>query len=320
MISDKIIEKLNPIFDKKPLRYKGSLLGHDMIESEIDFKIRLLGHRKMISVGEYYDYLMVEVTIVGVHDTIGTFLFNPKGIELPVGRDYWEKHRWYFTVHLGNFISDKLRPFSSDGDSVRVVIEEIKVDLDDKEPIKEEKMSKIAVRSLVKDLTKVLKNKEEGTFYLPDEDGGEYSFGNLPFNFSCEFEVIFDDTLKGFLVNGSYSYDDDVVELVLKVNPENIRTQMYDIIGELNEIVAHELEHGRQYFNGEIGDEKEPETNFDYYTQLKEIKAQRVGFKRLSKLRRKPVDEIAKNWFKTHKDIHGLNEEETRKVLSLILN
>jgi len=320
MIGNKTLEKIDQVFNKKPMRFRGSLLGPNMIESEIDFKIKFLGYRKMMSVGEHYDYLRVEVTIVGVHDTIGELLFNPKGFELPVGRDFWEKERWYLISMLGRFISDKLKPFGDDGQPVRVVIEEIKVDLDEKETIKEEKMSKIAVRSLVKDLTKVLKNKEEGSFYLPDEDGGEYSFGNLPFTFSCEFEVIFDDTLKGFLVNGSYSYDDDVVELVLKVNPNNIRTQMYDIIGELNEIVAHELEHGRQYYNGENVDDKEPETNFDYYTQLKEIKAQRAGFKRLSKIRKKPVDEIAKNWFKTHKDIHGLNEEETRKVLSLILN
>jgi hypothetical protein len=320
MIGDKTLNKLNEIFSKKVLKYIGPILGGTTPDSEIDFKIKFLGYRKMISVGEYYDYLRVEVTIVGVYDTLGNFLFNPEGIELPVSRDFWEKERWYFISHLGNFISDKLQPFSGDGELIRVVIEEVKVDLYNKEPIKEEKMSKIAVRSLVKDLTKILKNKEEGTFYLPDEDGGEYSFGNLPFTFSCEFEVIFDDTLKGFLVNGDYSYEDDVVELVVKVNPDNIMGQMYDIIGELNEIVAHELEHGRQYFNGEIGDEKEPETNFDYYSQIKEIKAQRVGFKRLSKLRRKPVDEIAKNWFKTHKDIHGLNEEETRKVLSLILN
>jgi hypothetical protein len=318
MISEKTLNKLNEIFSNKVLKYIGPILGGDGFpDSEIDFKIEFLGYKKMISVGEYYDYLQLRLTIVGVHDSISNFIFNKKNIDYPTIRDFWERERWFFVTQITEFIKSKLKVFDSE---IRVIIEDYIIDLKDPKPIKEQKMSKVAIRSLVKDLTKVLKTKKEGTFYLPDEDGGEYSFGNLPFTFSCEFEVIFDDTLKGFLVNGAYSYEDDVVELVVKVNPDNIMGQMYDIIGELNEIVAHELEHGRQHNQGEVNEAKEPETNFEYYTQLHEIKAQKVGFKRLSKLRKIPLEKVTKDWFKTHKDIHGLNEEETRKVLSLILN
>lgn len=317
MFSEKTIEKINKVFENKTLKYNQPIIP-DAGDADIDFKIKLLGYRKMISVGEYYDYLRVSVTIVKINDRLSQFMFLPERFDLPVDRDYWVKHHWRFYNGVGQFISEILRPFSDD--MVRVVIEEVIIDVKEKEPIKEQKMSKIAVRELVKDLTKVLKSKKEKTFYLPDEDGGEYHYSNLPFSFSCEFQVIFDDTLKGFLVNGAYSYEDDVVELVVKVNPNNVVSQMYDIIGELNEVVAHELEHGRQCAEGDLHEEKTPETNFEYYTQINEIKAQRAGFKRLSKLRKKPVSEVAKNWFKTHKEIHGLNEDETRKVLSLILN
>lgn len=317
MISDSLLEKINNIFNEKTFKFVGPLLN-GMPDSDLDIKLKLLGYRKMISVGEYYDYLRVVVTIVGVNDVYGSLLF--RDVNLPTDREFWEKNRGYFIRKIGEFISRRMRVFTDK--DVRVVIEEVIIDLKNEktETIKEQKMSKVAIRTLVRDLTRILKNKKEGQFYLPDDEGGEYSFGNLPFTFSCEFEVIFDDTLKGFLVNGAYSSEDDVMELVVKVNPDNIISQMYDSIGELNEVVAHELEHGRQYFRGEIGNEKKPETSFEYYTQIKEIMAQKAGFKRLSKLTRKPFEDVAKNWFKTHKDIHGLDDEETKRVLSFILN
>jgi hypothetical protein len=318
MLNQKTVDKLNNFFENRTLKYVGPIIGGDGVpNSEIDFKIQFLGYKKMMSVGEYYDYLKVKVTLIKTYDSLSTFMFDKSDVNYPIGRDFWEKERYFLMMRLSSEIRSKLQAFDPD---IRLIIEEFHIDLKNSEPITEGKMSRVAIRSLVKDLTRVLKKKKEGTFYLPDEDGGEYSFGDLPFNFSCEFEVIFDDTLKGYLINGSYSYDDDVVELVIKVNPNNVISQMYEIVGELNEVVAHELEHGRQYSQGEVNERKEIENSFDYYTQIHEIKAQKAGFKRLSKLRKVPVEKVAKNWFKTHKDVHGLNEEETRKVLSLILN
>jgi hypothetical protein len=316
MIGDNTLDKINSIFEEKIFKFTAPLFSGGP-DSKLDIKLKFLGYRKMISVGEYYDYLRVVVTIVGVNDEVTSWFFHN---DIPTHRDFWQRNRWYFMSQLNMFISKLMRAFTTE--DVRVVIEEVIVDLNKVKPetIKEQKMSKVAIRTLVRDLTRILKSKKEGYYYLPDEEGGEYSFSNLGFTFSCEFEVIFDNTLKGFLVNADYSPDDDVVELVIKVNPDNVISQMYDIIGELNEVVAHELEHGRQHFKGEIEGEKKIDSSFDYYAQIKEIKSQRVGFRRLSKLTGKPVNEIAENWFKTHKEIHGLSDEEIKKVLSLILN
>ena len=83
------------------------------------------------------------------------------------------------------------------------------------------------------------------------------------------------------------------------------------------------MEHAFQEVYGEFDrdrDDDETEIPYEYYTQEHEIPAQYKGFKRLSKLRKEPLLMTVKNWFKTHKDIHGLSDNETEKVIEKIMN
>ena len=66
-------------------------------------------------------------------------------------------------------------------------------------------------------------------------------------------------------------------------------------------------------------DKPEEGDSFKYYTQPDEIDAQIFGFKRISKLTKKPFDVVVKDWFATHKDIHNLNDNEMNEVISIIL-
>jgi hypothetical protein len=88
----------------------------------------------------------------------------------------------------------------------------------------------------------------------------------------------------------------------------------------LNDIVAHELEHGFQYIMEGKTYKTPPSDSFGYYTQLHEVQAQRVGFRRVAKLRKLPFNDVVKDWFEDHKDIHGLNENEVDKVIQIIIN
>ncbi len=55
-------------------------------------------------------------------------------------------------------------------------------------------------------------------------------------------------------------------------------------------------------------------------TQPHEIKAQRVGFRRVAKLRKLPYKDVVRDWYESHKDIHGLTDDEIKKVVKIILN
>jgi hypothetical protein len=80
------------------------------------------------------------------------------------------------------------------------------------------------------------------------------------------------------------------------------------------------LEHGFQYITeGKVYEER-PTDSLSYYTQPDEVKAQRVGFRRVAKLRKLPFNDVVKDWFEDHKDIHGLNENEVGEVIQIIIN
>jgi len=149
-----------------------------------------------------------------------------------------------------------------------------------------------------------------------------YSFINEPKNITVELEIRPNKDVKSFLVNGDYVKHEDTIEVLIVYNPNgNIKKMMYDIIGELNDLIAHELEHYNQYTTGEYDfeDDEKSEESLHYYTKPYEIKAQVKGFKRLSKVRRIPLESVIRNWFETHPDIHTLNQRDQETVIDTLL-
>ena len=127
------------------------------------------------------------------------------------------------------------------------------------------------------------------------------------------------------MVNANFYRKDDIIVVKIVYNPDKKTQIIYDLIGELNEIVSHELRHQYQRdtgmfdFNDEDEDEEELE-GLEYYSQPEEIDAQVEGFKRMRDVTRRPFEELVRNWFRTHEDIHRMNPEDTKKVIDLILN
>lgn len=176
------------------------------------------------------------------------------------------------------------------------------------------------IRHLVRDVVEVFKNEDEGEFYLPEyfEDRDEMLY---------EFDGLYPFTMEIYLehgeygVNAEYAREDEIFLIKIRYNPEDKKTILYKLVGELNEIIAHELTHLKQKIKKTFNlDVDEPETSIEYYTQPHEIDAQYYGFKRLSKLTRKPFKDVVKNWFDTHKELHKLKDNEIEIVVDKILN
>jgi hypothetical protein len=324
MISEKQVNLINKIASKDTFKYTGELIQGVDQPADIDYKFRITGHKKMMSVGEYYDYLLLEVTITGVNDPISKLLFTPEPTDTgkTVARAF-ESQLYGFYSRLNQEIMNYLRYFNDSGEEfVRTTIDELKFDIP--KPMNESRMSRLAIRTTVKDIVNVLKNGEEGFFMLPDEDGGEYSFVNLPFEYGVELTLEIDNEMDGYKIDGEYSYEYDntisVIEIIVKYNPKTLRKNFYNIIGELNDIVAHELEHAFQYNRDGLIRPERPTESFKYYTQPHEIGAQRVGFRRVAKIRKLPYNDVVRDWFETHKDVHGLTDDEMEKVIQIIVN
>ena len=179
------------------------------------------------------------------------------------------------------------------------------------------------IRQIVKDLVVVFKENQEGDFYLPEyftDRSMIYSFPGFSEDLVVEFRISVNESIDNFIVDANYYNEEDIIEVNVEYNPKNKREMMYDLIGELNEIVAHEIRHVDQQNKGLYDlDVEEEEDPFKYYTQPHEIDAQIFGFNRLSKLTRRPFEEIVRNWYNTHKDIHRLSDDQSEQVIDKLL-
>ena len=322
MLSEKIIELINKIASNKTFNYNGEIIAGADVKSDIDYKFKVTGQRKMMSVGEYYDYLKLEVTITGFNDKFSRLIFGFDEQYKHMDFEKMYKSQLYpFYSSLNQQIQEYLKYFNTTGELIRTTIDNLKFDVKKPENITESRMSKVAIRTTVKDIVYKLKDGKSGEFRLPDvDDGSEYSFINLPFGYSVDLSIEIDENIEGYEIEGDYSSEDDVIEIAILYNPKTLRRNFYNIIGKLNDMVAHELEHGFQYNKGERIYNDPPEDSFGYYTQPHEITAQRAGFRRVAKLRKLPYNDVVRDWFNDHKDVHGLTDDEIEKVIQIIIN
>lgn len=177
------------------------------------------------------------------------------------------------------------------------------------------------IREVVRDIIQIFKNEEEGEFYLPEEVNDEESYYNFKrFNLGVELIIQQSDDVDDFLLNADLYREEGIIAILIVYNPENKNRILYDLVGELNELVGHELRHiYQQKYNTFDIDVEEPEEPFEYYTQPHEIDAQIAGFKRMSQITKKPFEEVVRNWFEKNKDIHRLGDNQKEEVIKMIL-
>jgi hypothetical protein len=178
------------------------------------------------------------------------------------------------------------------------------------------------VREIVRTLVNIIKSQETGTHYLPEdisEDGEtfEYDFKKIPL-FSIEFNYEIDHTVDGEYKIDGQIYDDDTIKIDLIINPNSYPQSMYDIIADLNDVTAHEIEHIYQDAWERPVSEMDPfednpddrPTGKEYYKQPHEVPAELAGFRRINRLRKEPIEKTIRDWFNRNRNVHQLNDED----------
>jgi hypothetical protein len=129
MISEKHIERINKVIKDMVFEFEGNIFTPDL-RVNFEYQFAITGQRKMISVGEYYDYLEILVEIVDTDEKSLKFLAIFNLLKNDINNDYILKTR------LDNAISEELSYFFNES-YVRVMIvkiqfsEELKNKIDD---------------------------------------------------------------------------------------------------------------------------------------------------------------------------------------------
>jgi hypothetical protein len=173
---------------------------------------------------------------------------------------------------------------------------------------------------LVDDILRVFKKESQGEFTLPECFGGdEMTYTQSIINgFTLDLELEVSNDVKDFEVEGDLYYDDDLISIRITTNPNMNDESMDDLIGELIETVRHEIEHIIQNDNG-MEQTDEPENPEDYYTQNKELGAQRAGFKLRSEEKKMDIELLVRNWFEKYQHKHSLTTEQKERVIQKVL-
>jgi len=312
MDENKVYKAINSMIGDKVFQYEGPIMGGVSLEAVIDFKFKIVGDVKLLHMGQPTNYVGVNVTVLSITPpTFDGFIQN-------LDNAFEIKDRMYYTAtKLENEIWGILRYFSVEDTPVITSIRFTGKRYEYMEKINEGiSEKKGVVRKLVQDIIKVFK-QGEGEYELPEDVSDEmtYSFRGFDSEFNIEVKIDEDENIDGFELDGGYYDDDDTFEIHVIYNPKFFPEKYYDLIGELNELVRHELQHLIQAERGidRPTDETDPEK---YYLQPHEIDAQVAGFKRLSKIRKQPFEKIVRDFFRKNKT---LSDEAKERVVSAIL-
>lgn len=185
-----------------------------------------------------------------------------------------------------------------------------------------------SIRKIVQDIISIYKKEDEGEFYLPEDIGDdELEYKLKDSKIAVELMLEPSEKVEDYLSNANFYRKDDIIVIKVVYNPNKKNQIIYNLIAELNELLAHELRHQYQRDRGlynlddESDDEnEEEEVGIEYYSKPEEIDAQVDGFKRMKDITKKPFEDLVRNWFRTHRDIHLMTLEDENKVIDMILN
>ena len=116
MYTEEKLRRVNKVIKDMVFTYEGQILIGSGWKTKFDYQFQIKGVRQMISVGELYDYLMVDVTII---DGDKMFLVSAKLMGSSFTNDY------LFKNNLSTSISEELQYFFG-SDYVRVTLDKEK--------------------------------------------------------------------------------------------------------------------------------------------------------------------------------------------------
>jgi len=329
-IIDFPIERINEFLSDHSF-VLNNVFGTHSLEGNVTVKVKLTGIKPMISFGDWKNYIEYTLILEEVDDqhlksVFGYVFAAAKTHEYVVSND--DTKFYTMTTQVNGLLRNFLKYFGIDYYVTCTRIIDKITNIDPKymmeSVITENKYSNV-VRQVVKDILKVFKHQKEGNYQLPediatDEQEMVYDFPQLDSAFTVELIMTLNDEIETVDVDGEYFRDDDTIVVRVESNPNLDRETLEELHFELNELIAHELQHLIQRDSGYKFPRKEPKKSLKYYTQPHELEAQVVGFKRRAQKERKPFDEVVINWFRRNYLKHQLSPKEVDVVVNKILN
>ena len=314
------IEQINRIFKTKKLTWCGNFLRYDENASQdcYDFTFQIDKIKPMISVGEWKDYALVEVTLYVDPKTVLGKLVSGEYKEI------WSESGNLLRFYpIKNGTADKITKALKLVSELEVIVTSIKpVVVGDEETITEDSGYRKTVRDVVRDMVfeikKNLRGKREITF-------PEYNLGQHP-----PFELVLKmnptpkkhrhELLKPFDVQAFWVEGEDTIEVEVDIDEKAGNEIFYELIGELNDDIRHELEHRKQEYSGYEFPDKEYKQPLRYYTQPHEIEAQYYGYKRQSKITGLSMKELIDDYFENNAEEYDLDQSDVDEIKRAILS
>ena len=314
------IEQINRIFKTKKLTWCGNFLRYDENANQdcYDFTFQIDKIKPMISVGEWKDYALVEVTLYVDPKTVLGKLVSGEYKEI------WSESGNLLRFYpIKNGTADKITKALKLVSELEVIVTSIKpVVVGDEETITEDSGYRKTVRDVVRDMVfeikKNLRGKREITF-------PEYNLGQHP-----PFELVLKmnptpkkhrhELLKPFDVQAFWVEGEDTIEVEVDIDEKAGNEIFYELIGELNDDIRHELEHRKQEYSGYEFPDKEYKQPLRYYTQPHEIEAQVAGFKRKAKIQGRNIEDVMREFFNRRKEVYNLKQSTIDKIVARLMD
>jgi hypothetical protein len=295
-MDDSTIKQINRIFKTKKLTWCGNFLRYDEGATQdcYDFTFQIKEIKPMISVGEWKDHALIDVTLYVDPNTVLGKLVS--GEYKDIFGDSEQLLRFY---PIKNGTADKITKALKLVSNLDVIVKSIKPVLigGEEETITEQKVTNNLIRNIVREIAFEVKKDLHGK---RKKNIGSYDIGmDEPVDI-----VLFvnptpnkDENIKPLDIQGYWDEDENQIEIDVDIADDADMDVMYELIGELNDVVTHEFEHAKQTKSGYVFPDVEYKQPKRYYLQQHEIEAQVAGFKRKSKLQKRPIEEIIREYF-----------------------
>ena len=290
------IEQINRIFGTKKLTWCGNFLRYDENARQdcYNFTFQIKEIKPMISVGEWKDHALVDVTLyVDPNIVLGKLVSGEY-------KDIWGDSEQLLRFYpIKNGTADKITKALKLVSNLDVIVKSIKPVLigGEEETITEQKVTNNLIRNIVREIAFEVKKDLHGK---RKKNIGSYDIGmDEPVDI-----VLFvnptpnkDENIKPLDIQGYWDEDENQIEIDVDIADDADMDVMYELIGELNDVVTHEFEHAKQTKSGYVFPDVEYKQPKRYYLQQHEIEAQVAGFKRKAKLQKRPIEEVIREYF-----------------------
>lgn len=318
-----LIDKVNRFFENNIFEIYYLQDGDGEYPTPTNIKVEITGIKEYISMGEKKDYVTLTLYVLpsnelsDLHNSIMRSYFGPETKIETYDAGPYQNLVWVTSKK----VDEVLKYFSLPSSMITKVVNKVEPNKLNEDVITESRYDSV-VRRIVRDIIYMVKNKKDGDYGLPEDlydDQMNYEFPQIENPFSVFLQISTDESVDGFDVDAEYYNDDDVISVEIIFNPTYNQKILQELVGELNEVIRHELEHIKQHQQGYEFPKREPKNPEKYYTQQHELEAQRAGFKRRSKGEKIDYETLVRRWFDDNPHKHRMNKDQAERVIQKIL-